>query len=376
MRKKTTMDWLGRAGVIARQGWRVADVVMSRHLRRAPRTIPILLMFMTNRCNLRCAMCGVSERMLPGEPEQELSTEEWKGVLRSAVTMRTSIISISGGEPLLRKDVFELIRYADERGLAVHICSNGMLLNRENVIRLRDAGVDTVSVSIESPTPEVHDRLRGPGSHERVVNGVRLLRELAPGVRVSINSVITRLNVDCLAEMVPFAESLGVGQIKFAPIHTNLLHREKAPEAFEGLMFGPEDVEGLRTAVDKLAQACARSRLLTTSQAFLRGVPDYYVRPRKFKCYAGYLACAVNPTGTVTPCCDLDSSLSVRDRPLDEIWRSAEFQALRAKVCRCESACWDTTNTEFSLRLRPTGLFRQFLQTWRDVGFYFGKADQ
>lgn len=371
MGQKRSHDFLRRTRLITRNVIRVADVVVSRHLRRAPRTIPIILMFLTHRCNLACRMCGVRDLGEGPKAARELTTDEWLAMLRSAKKMGTTLVSISGGEPLLRPDVYDIARYAAERGLAVHICTNGTLLNEENVIRLRDARVRTVSISIESPDRQVHEFLRGPNTFARAVAGIRLLRGLAPSVRVSINCVITTANVEGLAEMVPFAESLGVHQIKFAPIHANLLHRRKDRNEFAGLFFTKEDLDVLKREVAALIAACRRSNLLTTSTDFLAGIVSYYQQPQRFRCYAGCVACAIDPTGMVAPCCDMDSTLSVREKPLDEIWCSKEFQALREQVRHCTSVCWDTTNTEFSLRLRPAALLRQSIQTWRDLGFYF-----
>jgi MoaA/NifB/PqqE/SkfB family radical SAM enzyme len=291
--------------------------------------------------------------------------------VRSAESLGTTLISVTGGEPLLRPDLYELLHYIHERGLATHMCTNGVLLDRDNVLLLRDSGVDAVSVSIESTEREIHETLRGPGSFDRAVAGVRLLRELAPDIRIGINYLITTANFRNMAAMIPFAESLGVHQVKFAPIHTNLLHRRKRIESYGNLIFVEEDLEDLNREVRELVRVAARSKMQTTSTMFFSGITQLYSKPKRFRCYAGYAACAINPNGTVTPCCDMESALSVRDKPLEEIWRSPEFHGLRKKVERCDSSCWDTTNTELSLRLRPGALIIDALQTWRDVEFYF-----
>ncbi len=360
-----------RVRVFAQQGFHVANVVANRYLGRPPRYLPILLLFMTYRCNLRCKMCGVCERELEAEGNPELTTEEWKAVLRSAANLKTMIASISGGEPLLRADIYELIRYARDLGMAVHICSNGLLLNSENVRRLRESGVNTVSISVESPDQAIHEQLRGPGSFTRAVEGIRRLRAEAPEVRVGINYVITTVNFRNMAAMVPFAESLGVHQLKVAPIHTNLLHKRKRIEQYANLIFGEEEVAELGREVRELMQAARRSPIQTTSSMFLSGVSNLYQAPRHFRCYAGYAACAIHPSGMMVPCCDMEAAVSVRDVPLDVLWRSREFQELRRQVHTCSRSCWDTTNAELSLRLRPSSLLGEIAETWRDIGFYF-----
>ena len=359
-------------GMMIRNGYRVAHVVATRQLGLAPRYLPILLMFITDKCNLRCKMCGVCELERGHRAEKELSTEEWYAVLDGAARLGTTLVSISGGEPLLRPDLYDLIRYARGKGMTVHMCTNGTLMNREKAEKLRDSGVSTVSISVDSPEMEVHEHLRGRGTFAPTLAAVKLLRETAPDIRVGINYLITRQNYRNMGEMVAFAESLGVHQIKFAPIHTNLLHRLKHIEHYSDLLFTQEDLHELEAQVQSLSSACAKSSLLTTSTTFFSGIADLYSAPHRFRCYAGWAALAVGPTGSVTPCADMEGDLSVRQRPLDEIWRSRAFHAQRGRVRRCDSACWDTTNTELSLRLRPTALVGEFLQNWRDIRFYFG----
>jgi len=360
--------------LMAQNALKVANVLVNRRLHRPPRYCPILLAFVTNRCNLRCKMCGVCELTSPTEHTPELTTEEWKGVVRSAVKLRTTLMLMSGGEPLLRPDLFEIIRYARDQGIAFHLCTNGTLIDKEKALNLAETGVNTVSVSIESPVKEIHERLRGPGTFECAIQGVQLLREHAPNVNIGINYLITSANFRNMAAMIPFAESLGADQLKYAPIHTNLLHKRKRIGDYGDLLFGEEDLDELDHEMSLLMKAAAQNRLLTTSPMFLSKISSFYSRPPKFRCYAGYAACAVDPFGVVAPCVDMDGALSVRQLPLEAIWRSPEFQVQRREVHRCNSSCWDTTNAELSIRLRVRSLILDLALTWKDIGFYYGKG--
>lgn len=367
-------DIANRIRLVERNAWSVANVLVSRRLRRAPAYMPTLLMFITYRCNLRCRMCGVCEYDLPKSNAPELSAEECKAVVRSAAKLGTTLMLISGGEPLIRPDVvYDTIRCANDLGIAVHLCTNGLLLDEASIRRLGESGVKTVSVSIDSPVRGIHESLRGPDTFDRAVAAVRLLRESAPSIQVGINHTITTANFRSLAAMVPFAESLDVQQLKFAPIHTNLLHKQKRVEHFGDLLFKEENLPELERELNGLIRAIRRTKLMTPSPLFLSNIVDLYANRTKFRCFAGYATCTVNPVGSVAPCPDMDGSLSVRDRPLDEIWRSREFDALRKRVDHCQCSCWDTLYTEISLRLQIRSLFLDAPQTWRELGFYFGK---
>lgn len=358
---------------VVRNGCLVGDVLLARYFERPPRFLPVIVLFVTGQCNLRCRMCGVCDLEFGHEPNQELTTEQWKEVIYCAAKkLGTSLAAISGGEPLLREDLYELIRFATDCGISIHLCTNAVLLNRDNILRLKDSGVHTVAISLESPNASTHDYLRGDNTFPIVTEAIRELRSLAPEVRIGINYLITRRNYKNMRNMVAFAESLGVQQIKFAPIHTNLLHRNKIRETYDDLLFETEDLDDLRHELRLLKEACKQSHLITTTDAFFNGIDRLYSNPLSFRCFAGYAICAISPTGNVAPCCDKDSYFNVKENSLDCIWRDPEFHKLRKQVHTCTSKCWDTTYTELSLILRPSHLLLNFIRNLRDIKFYFG----
>ena len=370
---RATGGWLR---LMARNALVMSDVLVARRLHFAPHYVPILLFFMTYRCNLRCRMCGVCEQDRPNEVAPELSLDECKDIMRAAARLKTSLMLISGGEALLRQDVlFDTIRFAYEHGIATHLCTNGVLLTSDAVEQLRASRVQTISVSVESPQRETHDFLRGAGAYEAAVSAIRLLRTAAPEIRVGINCTITGKNFRDLAAMVPFAESLNVHQLKFAPIHTNLLHRKKNFDRFNDLFFKEEEIPQLKTEIERLIKAVRGTRLMTTSPWFLSKIAASGQGAPRFRCYAGYAACTLSPDGMVTPCSDMEGSLSVRKMRLDEIWRSQAYHAMRTRVAHCTCHCWDTLYAEMSLRLRLRSLPRDAWRTCKELGFYFGRGE-
>ena len=360
--------------LVAANIWRGTNVIISRYLRRSPRYLPVILLFVTERCNLHCRMCGVCYRPNASSASDELTLSQYQELIQTESSrLGTTLVSIGGGEPLLRQDIFDIIRFAADAGMSVHICSNGLLINKERAVKLRDSGIAAVSISLDSPNAGVHEYLRGEGTFQPTIEAIQLLRETAPEIQIGINYLLTRLNFHDMESMVALAEHLGVQQIKFAPIHRNLLHRHKAEEDFGELLFSEDDLQELRGEIVRLKKRCRKSSLSTTSPAFFDGiVPFYETAQRSFTCYAGYAVCAVGPTGMVAPCCDMDSPFSIQDTPIDAIWRHPEFHELRRAVDRCAARCWDTTNTELSLTLRPWSLLGHIGATWRDLRFYSG----
>ena len=129
----------------------------------------------TYRCQCKCVHCSATGQAGPGEM---LSTGEVKALLDEAAAMGVLQLILSGGEPLLREDIMDIVRHAYERGMLVRLNTNGLLMTPERARELKRAGCALVGLSIDSARPEVHDRLRGvPGLFDRAMEAVENLRE-------------------------------------------------------------------------------------------------------------------------------------------------------------------------------------------------------
>lgn len=357
--------------ILSRNAGNLLNVWWARYRQKSPRTLPTLLLFITYRCNLNCAICGV--RHQPAGRELEL--EDYREILDSARVLGTSLMLISGGEALARGEmVYEIIRMGKERGIASHLCTNGVLVNAGTAGRLQESGLRSASVSLESADKDVHDRIRGKGSFDLAAAALRMFREQAPRVHVGINCTVTALNFRGMRNLVDLAESLGVHQIKFAPVHTNLLHGEKPQAEFAPLLFSNSEIDELEKEMAQVRARLKKSGILTNHPRYLKRFAASLHSSQKFHCYAGYASCTIDPFGSVSPCPDIQGTLSVREQSLEALWRGAEFQELRERVCACGDRCWDPLYTELSLMLEPSGLWLTALQQWREFRFYFGSG--
>lgn len=360
---------------LLRNGLVYIDLWLARHLRRPPRTLPILVIMFTDKCNLHCKMCGACDYS-PGDHGM-LSLDEWKRVVDSAVKLRTQILSVTGGEAMLRKDVYDLMRYAHDRGIAIHLNSNGLLMTEKNIAQLRECGVGTVSISIESAIPELHDCIRGEGSYAKTLEGLQRLRRLAPEIRIGLNVVMNKHNLPDLHKMVELGVNEGIQQIKFAPIHSNLQHKDKPIEDYVDMVFTESDLPEVDAELARIQAALDGSGLQSTSRRFFEGIRRLYIPPASnFYCYAGYAICTISAQGIVAACFDKEGTQNVRDVPLHVLWRGKAFQEHRDLVHNCEAACWDTTNAELSLKMQISGMIREPRQTLKDLRFYFSRPSQ
>ena len=142
-----------------------------------------VIVSVTSRCNLRCRMCDIWK-----SKKKELTTEIWKRFIDDISAVGVKTIVFSGGEPLLRQDIFELIAYSREKKLNVCLTSNGTLIDNDIADKLLSSGIGVVNISLEGPS-EVHNYLRGGGSFEKAVAALEKLRQR--GIETTVATVVS-----------------------------------------------------------------------------------------------------------------------------------------------------------------------------------------
>jgi len=167
---------------------------------------------LTDRCQCGCVHCYAAK---PTGKADELTAEQVRSIVDQAAAMRVTEISFSGGEPLLHRDLVELVRYTHQRGLVAKINTNGILLSQDLVYALKDAGLNWCAISLDSAQPEQHDELRKhPGCFERAVEGLKMLRQA--GIPSSITTYVRKSEVytDHLYKIVALGHELGVLSVR------------------------------------------------------------------------------------------------------------------------------------------------------------------
>jgi PqqA peptide cyclase len=288
-----------------------------------------LLAEITYRCPLHCPYCSnpvaVSLREAPRRPQGdgytngELTTDEWKRVIREAAALGVLQIGFSGGEPLSRRDLAELICAAREAKLYTNLITSGIGLDDDRVRVLRDAGLDSIQLSLQSDESTLADEIAGARAHKRKLDVAAKIR--AAGIPLSLNFVIHRQNIDRLEQMIELAETLGAERVELANVQFyGWAFRNRA-----ALLPTGEQVNRAR----EIATA-AKERLAGKIDLFYV-LPDYYeTRPKPCLNGWGQRYLTVNPTGDVLPCPTASSAMpdlpfeNVRARNLDWIWRESE----------------------------------------------------
>src|SRR5436190_5908742 len=275
-----------------------------------------LLAEITYRCPLHCPYCSNPPQT---RNDQELTTSEWTRVIREAAALGVLQIGFSGGEPLARRDLPEMVRAARAANLYTNLITSGIGLDDDRVAALRDAGLDSVQLSFQSDNPDFADEIAGARAHQRKLDAAAKIR--AAGIPLSLNFVIHRRNIDRLPQMIELAESLQAERVELANVQ----------------FYGWALLN--RAALLPTREQVVRAReIATASKARLAGkidifyvLPDYYeTRPKPCLNGWGQRYLTVNPTGDVLPCPIASSAIpdlrfeNVRARDLDWIWRESE----------------------------------------------------
>lgn len=286
----------------------------------------------TYQCNLRCKHCYENAG---GKKRAELSTDEAKQVLdmlSKIAGIGLPALSLSGGEPLARKDFFELAAYARKRIGYVSIASNGTLITRDNAKKIKDAGVEYVEISVDGATPQVHDDFRGiPGAFERTMKGVKNCLE--EGLDTCIATVLHRDNMAELDKIIGVAKQLDVRLMHFnyiptgrAKAHVELdltpderLHvLETIGKEIIGLYLRAKEEElkhgNSNVKVDRFFSTCPQYASVTKELSQKHGekfmVEAHYAAKKGVEnvanflggCGAGRLYCCLEPNGDIKPC--------------------------------------------------------------------------
>ena len=297
------------------------EIEGSNHLTSEP---PRLISWnVTLRCPLKCAHCYVDA----GEHEAEgvLSTVEAISVIDQLRALGTPTVVMSGGEPLLREDIFEIIRYGTRRGLRMVMGTSGLLIDRSMADRLEEVGVRAVAVSLDSADPNVHDTFRGiPGVWNRAVQAIRHCREA--GIRVQVNMSVMQSDLQEVERVIELGVGLGVQDYQlYFPVPTGRAreHDPCSPEEYEGLIrrvltrYQGSDIAIRPTCAPQFRRIAEEAGI--SNPAWGRG------------CVAGISYCRIYANGDVTPCPYLPVSAgNLRTASFSDIWNhSPLFLALR-----------------------------------------------
>src|SRR5262249_38905941 len=217
----------GRGGEMSAAAVATAVLVRLGEVSNRTFVLPLVIFYPTSRCNSRCISCDWWKQRGAGD----LTLEEIDSVAGALPALGTRVVVFSGGEPLLRPEVFDAAAMFRARGLTLHLLTSGILLERfaDRVAR----AFARVIVSLDAPTEALYEQIRGVAALGAVTRGVARLRELAPSLPLTARATLHRANFRELPRLIDLARTLGFDGISFLPadVSTRAFGRERAPDA-------------------------------------------------------------------------------------------------------------------------------------------------
>ena len=318
------------------------DIIKSKHLLKAPQTLPIINIEITDKCNLKCKTCGYSK--LYSSNNKELSLNDYKTLIKQAKEMNCLMISYSGGEPFLRKDFTEIVLETLANKIAVHIDSNGVLLNQEIVKKLNSNKI-VISLSLNHSNLDKNDKSRDKGAYKGVINGINLIKKYAPNISILLNITLTSKNFDNICEIAQLAHTLGVFGCNVLPFHDNLQHVNITSKTKSYFDIDNIDKILLKTHLFRFHNKCRELKLKTNSKLFINQI----LKPELINCYNGSVSANIDPFGNLFPCYDYRFNNSVLQNGLKAAWNSNEMILMRKKVNKCKKTCLTGNSLEPSI---------------------------
>jgi heme b synthase len=299
----------------------------------------------TRRCNLACVHCRASAANAP--LEGELSTNECLSLLDEVASWASPVIILTGGEPLLRNDIFDIAKYGTDLGLRMVMAVNGTLVDDRVIRSMQESGIKRISVSLDGDDAETHDRFRQvEGAFEAALKGILLAREA--GLEFQVNTTVTQHNLHLLPRILNLAIRLGA-----AAHHIFLLvPTGRGKYIAESGITAQEYEHVLNWFYDQrrktplhLKATCAphyhrilrqRAKESEEQVTFETHGLDAVTRG----CLGGTSFCFISHRGDVQPCGYLDLSCgNVRSDPLQKIWKESEHLLRLRDLSQYEGKC-------------------------------------
>lgn len=296
--------------------------LIARTIRNLVSTEPYFAhLCVTQRCNLRCTYCQIWKERI-----EEASTEKTKQIIDKLDKMGVGIISITGGEPLLRSDIGEIINYISGKGLYVRLTSNGMM-PREKYEKLLKTNIDAISISldgvegIETPNSKVNPQ---------ILNTIKYIYKNKGKIKLSISTVLHRKNQKKVEKIVDYVEKNfpGIGVfVQPVVVGTGNL-RTRSQEKVD-----PRILHKIKTIDPKF---------------FIDACEDYYHKDKfDWNCKAGKLFFDIKPNGDFHICQDFPTKLNILADDFIEKWNKSDFQKTIDRCSGCTYSCYFLAQESF-----------------------------
>ncbi len=324
----------------------VKDAILNDKVPAGPK---YLMMKITNRCNSNCTYCSHAYSN-EDEEKNDISLDIIKRTIKEAGAMNVTAASINGGEPLVRKDIPEIIRALIAERITPVLMTNGLLLP-ERWEELGEAGLRYIIMSFDSLDPETYNSQRGADFDDAMagIDAACALKEKYKDAHIHVTTVLTKNNAKELPDFIRYMTSRGI-YVQISPYHQ---FNPSIPNVLR--ITDPEEIF---TLTGELLRMKREGMLIANSEGFIAHLPNFFLEDRRvpcgYRCLIGYTNVFIDAYMNVHCCWDgtFKPMGNLHDQTLTEIWNSEQYKEARQKMMKCEcSGCWYLCTGEVTMFL-------------------------
>ncbi|MFC2171642.1 radical SAM/SPASM domain-containing protein [Acidobacteriota bacterium] len=326
-----------------------------------------IVFFITSKCCFRCQMCD-GWRL----DYDDLPTADWKRIILDLKSWigRDFYIHFSGGEPFLREDMVDILRFTSGQGIKTFVNSNGYVIDENLATGIAESGLDYLAISLDGILPETHDFIRGvEGAHEKTLQAIEHINSVKPrGMLAGISVAVMQANLDELVPLVEFTEERKLDRIGFHALRGKYRFAQKetgkAQEERQWYKHSPlwiTNLKRLDAVIEQLIKLKRKGSPISNSISHLNAMKQYYRDPDKyrgpFRCMVGVNNFVVESDGTVKLCHRMEPLGDLKEQSAKEIWSSEHAANQRSMIKGCVKQCMTKALYTRSLREKAEQFF-------------------
>jgi MoaA/NifB/PqqE/SkfB family radical SAM enzyme len=309
----------------------------------------------TMKCLMSCKTCYIWKQKV--DFSKELSIKKWMEVVKYLPELLDRVIDIivTGGEPLLKEDILDLIAFCSRMGYKISLQTNAFLIDEELAKKLADAGLWRIGISLYSLREEIHDFLHGrQGVYKKVLKAIDYLSKFAPSIGINVQTIIMDINLEDIvgmAEWVKKDERLDY-ILYLAPMFP--FGAENSKDWFnreEYRFMWPQDTGKIKTILDELIDRKTYFKKIANSIPQLKIFKEYFshsLMDNETNCTLGSRGLNVDPEGNVFLCFSQPSIGNIRENRFSDIWSSRRAEDTRLQMNNCKKKCHFLINCSFN----------------------------
>lgn len=306
----------------------------------------------SHRCMFKCRMCNYWETGSKQAREEVEIADLRKFIVSLKDFVNTPFgINISGGEPLLKKGMLDLIEFIAGQGFKFSMVTNGYLINRSVARRIADSGLNFLAISLDSLDEKIHDNIRGiKGAHRKVMDALKYFDAYRGKLEnITVQTIIMGPNLDGILDLVDWSRDKQFSLSFMAVTRPNMTPVDSVWYKKEEFSFlWPQDTVKARYVLDELIRLKKAGRRIDNPVGQLERFKLYFSDPEKFvketACSLGDDMIQVNPRGDIYLCCEMEPAGNIKQGDIGSIWTSQKAESIREKIRRCRRNCAGMVN--------------------------------